>query len=330
MEEVEKEKNEERWTLLSRFFSNVLYKIGKFLNITWFDQFDDDFEFAGVVYFYGDKEKEALKLIVNSITDEKLKEIFERFEPNLWGIDSFFGKYYTFVNGKFEIGSRHGEVRENVLEALSKAGERGYAYLKAIIDLYEEGRWDYEGAKFSDIVARMRDITGKSSVIPSPMDYVTFNSYKIYYKTGSNKYPTHTIPPEIITTVKQALEEFGMAKGTRAKSEVAKVEVKAKPKITYCPLTGSKCEKHIETQPNMYFVAHAFTKEKVDDLRDAIKKALEDFNLVPYYADQEVRNQHILCKICEKIRCSKFGIFEISDGNPNVTLELGMAWGFRT
>ena len=171
----------------------------------------------------------------------------------------------------------------------------------------------------------MREITGRS-IMPSPMDYVLFNSYKIYYKTGSNKYPTHTIPPESIPTVKQALEEFKIAKKGGVKCDT--LTVKPKPKIIHCPLTGSKCEKYIETQPNMYFVAHAFTKENKDDLRGAIEKALKDFYLEPYYADQEIRSQHILCKICEKIRCSKFGIFDISDENSNVTLELGMAWGF--
>jgi hypothetical protein len=329
-EGVEKEKIEERRILLSRFFSGKLYEIGKFLDVNWFNQFDEEFKSRGWIFLYGDTEKEALNLIVNSISDKKLKEVFERVEPNLWGVESFLGEYYTFVNGKFEVGSKHDEVREDVLKALSGAGERGFAFLKAILELYEEGKWDsvYGGAKFSDIVAKMREITGRS-IMPSPTNYALFNSYKIYYKTGSNRYPTHTIPPESIPAVKKALEEYEMTKEIRAKSEISRAKVNAKPKIEYCSLTGSTCEKYIETQPNMYFVAHAFTKEKIDDLREAIKKALEDFNLEPYYADQEVRNQHILCKICEKIRCSKFGIFEISEGNPNVTLELGMAWGFR-
>lgn len=328
IKEINREKIEERRILLFRFYSGKLYEIGKFLDISWFNQFDEAFEFAGCVPLYGDNEKEALNLIVNSISDKKLEEVFERFEPNLWNIESFLGKYYTFVNGKFSIGSKHNEIRKDVLKALSETGERGYAFLKAIISLYEEGKCDsvYGGAKFSDIVAKLREITGRSTM-PSPMDYVLFNSYKIYYKTGSNKYPTHTIPPESIPTVKHALEEFKIAKKGGVKREVAKITVKAKPKIIHCPLTGSKCEKYIETQPNMYFVAHAFTKESKDDLRGAIENALKDFNFEPYYADQEIRSQHILCKICEKIQCSNFGIFDISDKNPNVTLELGMAWG---
>lgn len=328
IKEINREKIEERRILLFRFYSGKLYEIGKFLDISWFNQLDEEFKSGGWIFLYGDNEKEALNLIANSISDKKLEEVFDRFEPNLWSIESFLGKYYTFVNVKFRIGSNHNAVRRDVLKALSETGERGYAFLKAIISLYEEGKSDslYGGAKYSDIVAKMREITG-GSIRPSPMDFMLFNSYKIYYKTGSNRYPTHTIPPESIPAVKQALEEFKIAKKEGVKREVAKNTVKAKPKIIRCPLTGSKCEKYIETQPNMYFVAHAFTKENKDDLRGAIENALKDFNFEPYYADQEIRSQHILCKICEKIQCSNFGIFDISDKNPNVTLELGMAWG---
>ena len=153
VKEVNKEKIEERRVLLSRFFGGKLYEIGKFLDISWFNQFDEEFKSRGRVFLYGDNEKEALDLIVNSISDKKLEEVFERFEPNLWNIESFLGKYYSFVNGKFRIGSKHNEVRKDVLKALSETGERGYAFLKAIISLYEEGKCDsvYGGAKFSDI-----------------------------------------------------------------------------------------------------------------------------------------------------------------------------------
>lgn len=81
-------------------------------------------------------------------------------------------------------------------------------------------------------------------------------------------------------------------------------------------------------QPKTYFVAHPFTDEKKDNLRKAIENTLKKFDLDPYYADIEIRSVHVACKICEWIRCSKFGIFEISGGNPNVMFELGIAWGF--
>lgn len=82
------------------------------------------------------------------------------------------------------------------------------------------------------------------------------------------------------------------------------------------------------------FVAHHFIKEELDDFRSVIEKVLGGHNLIPYYTDQDLGPCHILCKICRKIRNTQFGIYDISNEkctgkpNPNVTLELGMAYGF--
>ena len=323
-------KIEERKIILRRFFwdDKKLYNIGKYLDLKWFDQFDEEFKLRKWISLGSDKEKEAIDLIADSISDEQLKYIFEKFEPSLWGIDCFRGKYYSFENDILEITNKQNEVREAVIEVLGVTGEKGYAFLKAIINIYEEGKWDsaYGGAEFSNIIAKMREIIGKHTM-PSPRDYPLFSSYKLYYKTGSNKYPTHTIPMEIIPVVKEALEEWREQRKEEELVPSQRVEKIKSAEQIYCPLIGSECTKYIEPQENMYFVAHAFSKEKIDDLRSAIEASLEEFHLKPYYADQEIRSQHILCKICEKIRSSRFGIFEISDQNPNVTLELGMAYG---
>lgn len=334
--EMANEKIWEKKILLHRFFRSdeKLYNIGKFLDLKWFNQFDEEFKSRGRIYLASDKEKEAIDMIAYSIDDEQLSYIFEKFESSLWGIDCFRGKYYSFENGVFEIRNRQNEVRKDVLEVLEVTGERGYAFLKAIINIYEEGKWDsaYGGAEFSSIIAKMREVVGKA-IMPSPRDYPLFNSYKIYYRTGSNKYPTHTIPIEIIPMVKETLEEWSEKKGEIKKRKKLvpskRIEKVKSAEQIYCSIIGSVCTKYIEPQENMYFVAHAFSKENIDDLRSAIEKAFEEFHLKSYYADQEIRGHHILCKICEKIRSSKFGIFEISDQNPNVALELGMAYGFR-
>ncbi len=75
-----------------------------------------------------------------------------------------------------------------------------------------------------------------------------------------------------------------------------------------------------------FFVAHEFSTENIDDLRDAIENAFRGSGLKPYYADVEVRQTHILEKIKEKIFNTQFGIYDISNPNkPNVFLELGIA-----
>jgi len=103
----------------------------------------------------------------------------------------------------------------------------------------------------------------------------------------------------------------------------------------WCPIMHRYCTDDIRPV-NEYFVGHEFTEEKRDDLRAAINSAISQIfpDLKPWYADQELTGD-IKCKICRKIRSSKFGIYDISEGcsqcqnpNPNVTWELGLAYGF--
>lgn len=78
---------------------------------------------------------------------------------------------------------------------------------------------------------------------------------------------------------------------------------------------------------SIYFVAHEFTKEKIDDLRGAIEHGLTGLELIPYYADAEVRHgSHILEKIWGRIIEAEFAIFDVSNPTkPNVFIELGIA-----
>jgi hypothetical protein len=74
-----------------------------------------------------------------------------------------------------------------------------------------------------------------------------------------------------------------------------------------------------------YFVAHEFGAQQRDDLRAAIEAAFKGSGLKGYYADIELRQKHILEKIMERIRTTQFGIYDVTNGNPNVCLELGIA-----
>lgn len=101
-----------------------------------------------------------------------------------------------------------------------------------------------------------------------------------------------------------------------------------------CPLGHEKCAENIISE-NSFFVGHYFSKEKIDDLRPHINKAVTDIvkGCTPYYADDDL-GEDLLCKICQKIQSTRFGIFDISvehdksSSNPNVMLEIGMALAF--
>lgn len=77
-----------------------------------------------------------------------------------------------------------------------------------------------------------------------------------------------------------------------------------------------------------YFVAHEFTTQERDDLREAIDRAFKGTGLNASYADMEFRSgEHILKKIEDRILATQFGIYDITTENPNVYLELGLAKG---
>jgi len=78
------------------------------------------------------------------------------------------------------------------------------------------------------------------------------------------------------------------------------------------------------------FVAHPFTEPFAPaDLRRALDKALGDQGLKPDYADETLSSGHILRKVCRQIQESLFGIYDVSLWKPNVTLELGLAYGME-
>jgi hypothetical protein len=78
---------------------------------------------------------------------------------------------------------------------------------------------------------------------------------------------------------------------------------------------------------NQFFVAHQYSTEKIEDMRKAINKAFARSGLVAYYADSEIMQTHLLKKIEEKIASTQFGLYELTECNPNVYMELGYARG---
>lgn len=75
------------------------------------------------------------------------------------------------------------------------------------------------------------------------------------------------------------------------------------------------------------FVGHPFRGPfPVADFRASVARACADI-AQPVYADDQFQTVHILDKIESLIRSSDLTLFDISGWNPNVTLELGIAWG---
>jgi len=213
-------KARERAILIRRFIREyiALYRIAKELGIGLASKYDDAYEkylrYGYTFYIPLDERDRLTEEIAKAVSDDKLVEIFNELKPeDILGI-GFRGRYYVYEEDRgLRLENSWERVKRDVLEALKVTGERGYAFLKAIIMLHEEGKWkgDYYGARYEDIIAKMREILGKT-VFPAPRDFIVFRSYKICYKSGSRKYPTHSIPEEIIPAVEEALEEWRRSK----------------------------------------------------------------------------------------------------------------------
>jgi hypothetical protein len=76
------------------------------------------------------------------------------------------------------------------------------------------------------------------------------------------------------------------------------------------------------------FVAYPYSFPE-DDYRRPFDELGESFGVDFVFADAEITGKHILEKITRMIRDSRFSLFDITEWNPNVTLELGIAIGHR-
>jgi len=80
-------------------------------------------------------------------------------------------------------------------------------------------------------------------------------------------------------------------------------------------------------KPRQVFVAYSYKLYPKADYRRVFQDLAKAFQIDFVFADEKITNLHILQKIMGYIRESRFGIYDISGWNPNVTLELGLAFG---
>ncbi len=214
MGNMSQSKVKERNILLRRFFYNDrrLYRLGKVARLKWFDDFDYKFSKDTYAYFVAEEKEKALEELTNpeKLDDEKfISALNEVGLPEYTEIDCFIGKHYYFdiKKGIFRLEDRQGDIRKEVLGALKDTKNRAYHFLKAIIELHKESKWDkaYGGATWIDILAKIRDMRG---TYPAPRDLAITRSYRIYWKTGSRRYPTHTVPEEMIDVINGTLKEM--------------------------------------------------------------------------------------------------------------------------
>jgi len=221
------EKLRERMMLLARFIRDedlvkIALELGLTERVTRYEESYKATKSSGSRFYlpYGERER-LIEVIARRITDEKLAEVFNKLKPedNLTDVKCFRGKYYTYYEGReFLLHGSWDEVKRDVLEALEQTKERGYAFLKAIVMLTKDmmKKRDIEycylyGPSYSNILRVMRAELGRL-VAPSPRDFAILKACQIYYKSGSRRYPGHSIPLEILPAVEETLEEWKLRK----------------------------------------------------------------------------------------------------------------------
>lgn len=82
----------------------------------------------------------------------------------------------------------------------------------------------------------------------------------------------------------------------------------------------------IDKTTKQVFVAYPYTLYDKKAYRQAYRRAGDEYGVDFFFADERITNMHILQKIQRQILIADFSIFDISGWNPNVALELGIAY----
>jgi hypothetical protein len=95
----------------------------------------------------------------------------------------------------------------------------------------------------------------------------------------------------------------------------------------YCLLTGGRCSHYpINVEMNTFFISEPYDKKR-QEREASILEAIKGYKHV--IADHKAMNIALTCKICQQIQSAQFGIVDITSGNRNVLIELGMLYGFN-
>jgi hypothetical protein len=154
-----------------------------------------------------------VKFVSENIEFEELKELFMKHLPRYVEFDVFRGYYFYYKSGgELKKECRWDEVYENTFKALEDTKGRIKPFLKALVALYSEERPSLMlGFSLNRIQEKIIELEGRVRNL-TPVDYVALKAYKIYYKTGSRRYPEHALPIEAIPPIEKALEDFNTSK----------------------------------------------------------------------------------------------------------------------
>jgi hypothetical protein len=89
------------------------------------------------------------------------------------------------------------------------------------------------------------------------------------------------------------------------------------------------CPYPTEESPKTAFVFMPFDKKLEDIYQNGIKKTLEELGWVCHRADEKFDAPEIICTICKNIQEANLIFADLTERNPNVFLEVGLAFGLE-
>lgn len=94
-----------------------------------------------------------------------------------------------------------------------------------------------------------------------------------------------------------------------------------------CFLVNEKCPHKIQNGRHAFFIGMPFADKNDDAYRYGIALTLDSYGLTHYRADKNFERRQLMCKICQAIQEANYVLIDISDNNPNVMFEFGIACG---
>jgi len=188
-ETLPEDKVKERVILLRRFLYHLEWE--------WPDEVKERISrevFNGQIPVYG---KISIPDLARKISDDQLKAMI-KLSP-VKDYYTFRGKYYTVKNGVLIFQGSWDEVEEAVKQILQKHGKKGYALLKALVEI--------DSAPFEKIAARASEIYG-DRIYPSRLIAELRDVWDLAWEVGSRRYPAWAMPEEVKPVVKKVLAEF--------------------------------------------------------------------------------------------------------------------------
>jgi len=203
----------------------------------------------------------------------------------------------------FELTELYKKIQNHITEQTSA---ESYVYA----DTYRG--WVTE---YNVLIKKYNQLTSANLSIKNVTDYELSSTQK----TARN---------DVAKSFAQAVKDLS----EKIESEINAEQNKENPipmhQMRVCFKIGAKrCPLNPPENKNKIFVAMPFDNDYKDSYEYGIKLILTQKSIDHFKADNEIKNKDMMCKICKELQSCGRIIANISGLNPNVMLELGLAYG---